>query len=83
MCRGITRHQPLYVTSDGTTMIKENALIDAMVKAIIAPSDTESEEARQLTMEIARNMPIGEVLECQRKAFDIVSQLTEKPTTLH
>ena len=64
-------------------MIKEDALIEAMVKAIIAPSDTESEEARQLTMEIARNMPIGEVLECQRKAFDLVSKLTETPTTMH
>ena len=65
-------------------MMKEDALIKAMVDAIVAPSDTESEQATKLSLEIARNMSIGEVLQCQRKAVDIVSQLTEEPSgTIH
>ena len=65
-------------------MMKEDALVEAMVKAIVSPSDEEAEEAHALALEIARNMKIGEVLECQRKAVDIVSKLTEEqPTTIH
>lgn len=64
-------------------MMKEDALIKAMVDAIVAPSDTESEEATKLALEISRNMKIGEVLECQRKAVDMVAKLTEEPTTIH
>ena len=58
-------------------MIKEDALIKAMVDAIVAPSDIESDQASQLALEIARNMTMGEVIECQKKALDIVSKANE------
>ena len=58
-------------------MIKEDALIKAMVDAIVAPSDAESDQASQLALEIARNMTMGEVIECQKKALDIVSKANE------
>ena len=58
-------------------MIKEDALIKAMVDAIVAPSDAESDQASQLALEIARNMTMGEVIECQKKALDIVSRANE------
>lgn len=76
-------YQCILVADQCVEMIKEDALVKAMVDAIVAPSDTESEEATKLSLEISRNMTIGEVLECQRKAVDIVSKLTEETTTLH
>lgn len=67
-------------------MIKEDALVKAMVDAIVAPSDEESNEASQLALEIARNMTMGEVIECQKKALDIVNmanQLDKENETIH
>ena len=67
-------------------MMKEDALVKAMVDAILAPSDAESEEATQLGLEIARNMKIGEVIEAQKKALDIVNkahQLSKEKETIH
>ena len=76
-------YQYIFIADQRVEMMKEDALVDAMVKAIVASSDTESEEATKLSLEISRNMSIGEVLECQRKAIDIVAKLTEEPTTIH
>ena len=56
---------------------KEDLLIQAMIKAIVSPSDTESEEARQLTLEIARNMKMSEVQECQLMALKLIKQKQE------
>ena len=68
-------------------MMKEDALIKAMVDAILAPSDAESEEASKLGLEIARNMKLSEVVEAQKKALDIVNQANEvrkqKEATIH
>ena len=58
-------------------MMKEDALVEAMVKAIISPSDEEAEEAHALALEIARNMKIGEVRECQLTALRLVKQKQE------
>lgn len=58
-------------------MIKEDALIKAMVDAVVAPSDTESDEATKLALEIARNMKIGEVIEAQKKALDIINMANQ------
>jgi hypothetical protein len=58
-------------------MVKEDALVKAMVDAIVAPSDEESNEASQLALEIARNMKMGDVIECQKKALDIVSMANQ------
>ena len=58
-------------------MIKEDALVKAMVDAILAPSDAESEEATQLGLEIARNMKISEVIEAQKKALDIINMANQ------
>ena len=57
--------------------MKEDALIKAMIEAILAPSDAESEEATQLGLEIARNMKIGEVIEAQKKALDIINMANQ------
>jgi hypothetical protein len=76
-------YQCIFIADQCVEMMKEDALIKAMVDAIVAPSDTESEEATKLALEISRNMKIGEVLECQRKAVDMVAKLTEEPTTIH
>ena len=53
-------------------MTKEDALIEAMVRAVTALSDTESDQATKLSLEIARNMSIGEVEECQKTAIRII-----------
>jgi hypothetical protein len=58
-------------------MTKEDALVEAMVRAVVAPSDAESEEATQLGLEIARNMKIGEVIEAQKKALDIINMANQ------
>jgi hypothetical protein len=58
-------------------MMKEDALVKAMVDAVLAPSDAESEEATQLGLEIARNMKIGEVIEAQKKALDIINMANQ------
>lgn len=79
-------HIGFLITCDGVEMMKEEALIKAMVDAIVAPSDTESEEATKLVMEIARNMKLGEVVEAQKKALDIVNmanQIDKENETLH
>ena len=57
--------------------MKEDALIKAMIEAILAPSDEESEEATKLGLEIARNMKIGEVIEAQKKALDIINMANQ------
>jgi len=57
--------------------MKEDALIKAMIEAILAPSDEESEEATKLGLEIARNMKIGEVIEAQKKALDIINRANQ------
>jgi hypothetical protein len=67
-------------------MMKEDALIKAMIEAILAPSDEESEEATKLGLEIARNMKIGEVIEAQKKALDIINianQIDKANEVLH
>jgi hypothetical protein len=51
---------------------KEDALVEAMVRAVVAPSDTESDEATKLALEISRNMSIGEVQDCQKTALRII-----------
>lgn len=53
---------------------KEDALVEAMVRAIVSPSDKEAEEAHALALEIARNMKIGEVQECQLTALRLIKQ---------
>ena len=66
--------------------MKEDALVKAMVDAIVAPSDTESDEASQLALEIARNMKLSEVVEAQKKALDIVNlanQIDKANEVLH
>ena len=72
-------HIDFLIASDGAEMIttKEDLLIQAMIKAIVSPSDTESEEARQLTLEIARNMKMSEVQECQLMALKLIKQKQE------
>lgn len=55
-------------------MTKDEALVMAMIEAIVAPSDTQSEQATKLSLEIARNMSIGEVQECQQRAIELVKQ---------
>ena len=72
-------HIGFLIASDGAEMIttKEDLLIQAMIKAIVSPSDTESEEARQLTLEIARNMKMSEVQECQLMALKLIKQKQE------
>jgi hypothetical protein len=69
-------------------MIKEDALVKAMVDAIVAPSDEESDQASQLALQIARNMKLSEVVEAQKKALDIVNMANEvrkqqESTTIH
>jgi hypothetical protein len=64
-------------------MIKEEALVKAMVDAIVAPSDEEAEIALKLTLEIARNMRLGEVIECQKKSLEIIAKLTQEQSTIH
>jgi hypothetical protein len=81
-------YQWIYIASEFDTMIKEDALIKAMVDAIVAPSDEESNEASQLAMQIARNMKMGDVIECQKKALDIVNKAnqleqSQESTTIH
>jgi hypothetical protein len=56
---------------------KEDALVEAMVRAVVAPSDTESDQATKLALEISRNMTIGEVEECQRTAIRIIEMKKE------
>jgi hypothetical protein len=58
-------------------MTREDALIKAMVDAVVAPSDTESDEATKLALEIARNMSIGEVQECQQRAIRLIEMKTQ------
>jgi hypothetical protein len=35
---------------------KEDALVEAMVRAVVAPSDTESNQATELALEISSHM---------------------------
>lgn len=56
---------------------KEDALVEAMVRAIVSPNDKEAEEAHALVIEIARNMKIGEVKECQQRAIKLVEMKKE------
>jgi hypothetical protein len=56
---------------------KEDALVEAMVRAVVAPSDTESNQATELALEISRNMSISEVQECQQIAIRIIEKKKE------
>ena len=56
---------------------KEDALIEAMVRAVVAFSDEESDEATKLALEISRNMTIGEVQECQKRAIRLIEMKKE------
>ena len=56
---------------------KEDALVEAMVRAIVSPSDEEAEESHKLALEIARNMKIGEVQKCQQTAIRIIEKKKE------
>lgn len=79
-------YQYIFIADQCGEMMKEDALIKAMVDAILAPSDEESEEATQLGLEIARNMTMGEVIKAQKKALDIVNkahQLSKEKQTIH
>jgi hypothetical protein len=53
---------------------KEDALVEAMVRAIVSPSDEEAEKSHKLALEIARNMKIGEVQKCQQTALELIKQ---------
>ena len=79
-------YQYIFIADQRVEMMKEDALIKAMVEAVLAPSDEESEEATKLGLEIARNMRIGEVIEAQKKALDIINkahQLSKENETIH
>jgi len=76
-------HQWFYIVSEFNTMIKEDALVKAMVDAIVAPSDEEANTALELSLEIARNMKIGEVIEAQKKSLEIIAKLTQDTPTIH
>ena len=56
---------------------KEDALVEAMVRAIVSPSDEEAEKSHKLALEISRNMSIGEVQECQKMALKIIEMKKE------
>ena len=58
-------------------MTKEDALVEAMVRAVVSPSDEEAEESHKLALEIARNMKIGEVQKCQQTAIKIIEKKKE------
>ena len=72
-------HIDFLIASDGAEMIttKEDALIEAMVRAVVAFSDEESDEATKLALEISRNMSIGEVQECQKRALELIKMKRE------
>jgi len=76
-------YQYIFIADQRVEMMKEEALIKAMVDAVVAPSDAESEQATQLSLEIARNMRLGEVIEAQKKALEIIQKLTQDTTTIH
>lgn len=59
---------------------KEDALVEAMVRAVVAPSDTESNQATKLALEISRNMTIGEVEKCQQSAIRIIEMKKQLDT---
>ena len=79
MYGGVNWYQYLFTSSHGAEMIttKEDALVEAMVRAIVSPSDEEAEESNKLAIEIARNMTIGEVKECQQRAIKLVEMKKE------
>ena len=56
---------------------KEDALVEAMVRAVVAFSDSESDQATELALEISRNMSIGEVQECQKRAIRLIEMKKE------
>lgn len=72
-------YQRVLVAGQCVEMIttKEDALVMAMIEAIVAPSDTQSEQATKLSLEIARNMSLGKVQECQQRAIELVKQKQE------
>jgi len=53
---------------------KEDVLVEAMVRAVVSPSDEEAEEAHKLVLEIARNMKLDKVKECQLTALRLIKQ---------
>ena len=56
---------------------KEDALVEAMVRAVVSFSDSDSDQATKLALEISRNMTIGEVQECQKRAIEIIKMKQE------
>jgi hypothetical protein len=56
---------------------KEDALVEAMVRAVVAFSDSDSDQATELALEISRNMTISEVQECQKRAIEIIKMKQE------
>jgi hypothetical protein len=59
---------------------KKDALVEAMVRAVVAPSDTESDQATKLALEISRTMTIGEVEKCQQSAIRIIEMKKQLDT---
>jgi hypothetical protein len=58
-------------------MTKEEALVEAMIKAIVSPSETESNQATELALEISRNMTLEEVQKCQEQAKEVIKMKKE------
>jgi hypothetical protein len=56
---------------------KEDALVEAMVRAVVAFSDSESDQATELALEISRNMPLEKVQECQQRAIKLIEMKKE------
>jgi hypothetical protein len=56
---------------------KEDALVEAMVRAVVAFSDSESDQATELALEISRNMTIEQVQECQQRAIKLIEMKKE------
>jgi hypothetical protein len=55
-------------------MDNKDALVEAMYKAVMARTDKESDKATVLALEIAKDMTIGEVQECQKTAISLINQ---------
>ena len=58
-------------------MTKEEALVEAMIKAIVSPSEAESNQATELALEISRNMTLEEVQKCQEQAKEVIKMKKE------
>lgn len=52
----------------------KDALVEAMYRAVMAPSDKESDDATVIALELAKDMTVGEMMECQRIAVGLITQ---------